>query len=84
MTTNLVSRECLDNKSPRDTSPAARFLAWAHPEAGVLTTESGHNTLPHDVYRFAPTAESDSDLTNKHKAATEEAKAYNQQHQVSR
>ena len=29
-------------------------------------------------------AESDSDLTNKYKAATEEAKAYNQQHQVSR
>jgi hypothetical protein len=29
-------------------------------------------------------AESDSDLTNKHKAATEEAKAYNEQHQVSR
>jgi hypothetical protein len=29
-------------------------------------------------------AESDSDLTNEHKTATEEAKAYNQQHQVSR
>ena len=29
-------------------------------------------------------AESNSDLTNKYKAATEEAKAYNQQHQVSR
>ena len=29
-------------------------------------------------------AESNSDLTNQYKAATEEAKAYNQQHQVSR
>ena len=55
-------------------------------DAGIALASALFFGIPGIVVSTIATgaAESNSDLTNKYKAATEEAKAYNQQHQVSR
>ena len=55
-------------------------------DAGITLASALFFGIPGIVVSTIATAaaESNSDLTNKYKAATEEAKAYNQQHQVSR